>query len=404
MAHTYAQFSLPETVLQKIGDASIDVFPYNNEYMFGNQLNYVHRPLFQNYMTLTPKLDQMNQKFFEGAGRPKFVLWTAGIACNSADCNPFEDFDQKYTLSEDPLTVSSVLLNYHVVEQFSPRTKVPSALFEENATHTPYTEEVVSSQPMKLGQWYKVPRTASGVLKLKPYLNLTLAARIRNTLFRGAILKVRYELESGEVREFRVNLLNASNGIWISPLLQNFSLEGPRVKSVMLTTRAEGYFKPEFTADWVRVPIDDVRPTKGKLDAELNASSLADGSAIEQPGTCDGSLDAVDGASPVPARIEASGLLRLQGWLADSAKDGIRFDRPLISLMDSNGKRRFFETHEQDRPDVAAVYHNDALRTSGFESRIDTDGLRGNYVVGLAGVLGNHVVLCPQFKTPMSVR
>ncbi|MGY6121838.1 hypothetical protein ACW9YQ_15935 (plasmid) [Paraburkholderia strydomiana] len=390
MAEAYAQFKLPDSVVRKIGNTAIDVYPYNNEYAFANKLNYVHRPLFQNYMTLTPKLDAMNQKFFEGANRPRFVLWTSGIACGGKDCNPFKGFDDKYALNEDPLTVSALLLNYHIVDTFAARNGIPAALLQENATHTPYVERTISSQPMRLGQWYPVLAQGSGVLKLQPHLKFTLAGRIRNLLFRGAVLNVRYRLESGDVHQFRTNILNSPSGIWVSPLLADFHLQGPRVESVMLTTTSTGYFQPEFKADWVVVPVNAVQPAQVQFDPA-------------QPVTCDGSLDAANGQSPMPSHVEASGALKLRGWLALSAKDGIRFRRTLVSLTDSKGGRRFFETSGLDRPDVAAVYGNDAVGSSGFESQIDTAGLHGTYQIGLAGFYDDRLFVCPQFKAPVSI-
>lgn len=71
MVQAYSQYKLDKTFLGKIGTDSVDVYPYNNEYMYANQLNYKPRPLFQNYMTLTPVLDQANSDYLRGAGKPK---------------------------------------------------------------------------------------------------------------------------------------------------------------------------------------------------------------------------------------------------------------------------------------------------------------------------------------------
>jgi hypothetical protein len=58
-AERYQQYKIPNNVITMIGQQSIDVYPYLNEYMIANKLNYRHRPSFQNYMTLTPKLDKL---------------------------------------------------------------------------------------------------------------------------------------------------------------------------------------------------------------------------------------------------------------------------------------------------------------------------------------------------------
>ena len=273
MAQAYAQYKLPPSLLQKIGRSAIDVYPYNNEYFYANGLNYVHRPLFQNYMTLTPRLDAMNQAFFESTERPKFVLWTAGIMCPGTNCNPFEAFDEKLALNEDPLTSATLLLNYHVVDRFDTPNGGPAAIFEENPSVTPYSERAIASQSMKLGVWYSVPHATGGVVKLKPALKFTLWGRLRNLLFRGAPLKVKYRLASGQVLEYRANVLNAPSGIWVTPLPTSFELEGPEVESIMLETRVSGYLETAFDAQWVLIPIKTVRSSSSSADAKTTATS-----------------------------------------------------------------------------------------------------------------------------------
>jgi len=256
MQVAYPNFKLDNAIVKRIGSMTIDAYPHNNEYLFANRLNYSHRPLFQGYMTLTPKLDAMNRAFFESEGRPHFLLWTAGFTCGDSHCNPFEDVDRKFVLNEDPLTTSAILLNYHVVATFPGQNGVPLALFEEKSTRVPYTENRITGQTMRLGQWYSVPRTEGGVVKLKPNLKFTLYGQLKNLLFRGGVLRVKYRLLSGQVVEFRTNILNARSGVWVSPLPDSFTFHGQRVEAVMLETSTTRYLRPEFEAEWVGVPIN----------------------------------------------------------------------------------------------------------------------------------------------------
>lgn len=398
MKQTYAQFALPDSVVQRIGASAIDVYPYNNEYMFANELNYVHRPVFQNYMTLTPRLDAMNQTFFESSSRPQFLLWTAGIACPNDVCNPFDGFDQKMALNEDPLTSSAILLNYHFVDVFKTRNGLPAALLEANPVRTAYKETIISPLAMKFGEWYAVPQLPNGVVKLKPNLRFTVAGRLTNTLFRGRVLKVKYKLVSGEIREYRTNILNSQSGIWMSPLPENFGLEGPRVESVMLETRASNYFAPEFRGEWVMVPIETVRPARVQFDPFLQSPRVATAEATVD---CDASFDAVNGVSPVPTQVNAAGALRVQGWLAGSAKDGVLPDKIFLTLTDPVGMTRYVGTRPQERPDVADAYKQPRLRGSGFQSVVDLSSLKGRYLLGMARLNDSRLYRCRQFQVPV---
>lgn len=252
----YASFKLESDIVQQINRASIDVYPYNNEYLLANNLNYHHRPIFQNYMTLTPALDTRNQRFFENTDRPEFMLWTAGLNCRAPDCNMFEGFDNKYTLNEDPLTSSTILLNYHVVRQTKGRNGIPVALLKANASVTRYALSQLSATSMEFGKWYPIPQHATGVIKLVPKFEFTALGKLKNLLFRGSVVTISYRMMSGDVREYRLNILNAGSGVWISPLPNDFNFSGETVDSVMLTSKMPGYIKPVFAATWATLALD----------------------------------------------------------------------------------------------------------------------------------------------------
>lgn len=259
MANAYAMYKLDNAVVKKIGQAAIDVYPYNNEYMFANKFNYQHRPNFQNYMTLTPKLDEMNKSFFENERKPQFVLWTSTIFCMDPKlCNVLDDFDEKYILNDDPLTSSAILLNYHFFESAIGKDGSPIAIFERNADTTKYTFKKIKSQEMSFNKWYGVPQVKNGVVKLIPNLKFTMYGRLKNLLFRGDILYVNYKFADGNIRRYRVNILNAQSGIWINPYVKDLSFNGEDVVSIMLSTTGTKYFVPVFTADWIQVPISGI--------------------------------------------------------------------------------------------------------------------------------------------------
>ena len=255
MQGVYKKFLLSPELLNYIGREPIDIYPYHNEYAFANKLNYRHRPNFQSYMTLTPKLDAMNQTFFESSNRPHFILWTAGITCSSADCNPFDSFDNKLALNEDPLTTSSIFLNYHKVAVSEGKDGIPLVLLEENKLQTKYLEEFIKNEKLEFGKWYDVPMVENKLLKIKPNFEFGIYGKIKNLLFRGGILKIKYKLSSGEIKEYRLNILNAKSGVAVSPFLDNFNLSGLRVVQIMFETSAKYYFEPLFSAKWVALPV-----------------------------------------------------------------------------------------------------------------------------------------------------
>lgn len=402
MQSLYSNFKLEEELISKIGKSTVDVYPYNNEYAFANKLNYKHRPSFQNYMTLTPALDLMNKKFFESSDRPKFILFTAGITCGSENCNVFDGFDQKFSLNEDPLTVSAILLNYHTVSVSKGKNNVPLILLEENDGYTVYSESPISEKTMNFGEWYKVPRVEDGVTKIIPEFELTNYGRIKNLLFRGSILKVRYKFVSGDVREYRLNIINSKSGVWVSPLLDNFELSGDAVHSVMFVTQSPNYFNSTFKSIWVKTDIPSVHTKEIKFNKMLTSAPAINASSEI---ACDGYIDFINGAPSAPSKINFNEvvLLKVQGWLALSTKDGTLFDKTFLTLTDINGKRVFISTDGQDRGDVGAAFKKTSLNAAGYNALIDLSMLNGTYTLGMGGIHNSEFYSCSQYKIPVTI-
>lgn len=400
MQKLYAKFTLEEELIRKIGKSTVDVYPYNNEYVFAHKLNYKHRPSFQNYMTLTPALDLMNKKFFESSERPRFVLFTSGATCGSENCNVFDGLDKKFSLNEDPLTVSAILLNYHTVSVSKGKNGLPLILLEENDGYTVYAESPISEKIMYFGEWYKVPRTADGVTKIIPDFELTNYGRIKNLLFRGSILKVRYKFVSGDIREYRLNIINSTNGVWVSPLLDNFEFSGEAVDSVMFLSQSSNYFNTKFKSRWMKVNIPGVR-TKYAMPL-----TSIPGVNTNVEIACDGSIDSINGAPPAPSKLDFNVMehLKIQGWLALSTQDGTLFDKTFLTLTDINGKRIFISTSGQVRGDVGAAFKKSSLNAAGYNTLIDLSVLNGGtYTLGMGGVHNSEFYSCSQYKISVTI-
>lgn len=401
MKDVYPSFRLDDDVVKKISSSTIDIYPYNNEYAFSNNLNYLHRPLFQNYMTLTPTLDKMNASFFESPKRPKFLLWTAGVFCSSPDCNIFDGFDMKYTLNEDPLTSISIMSNYHPVLLSSGKNGTPVMLLEENSSKENIKETILSEQKMKFGQWYSVPKFDSGLIKIKPDFKFTLLGRLKNMLFRGNILKIRYKLLDGQEKTYRVNILNSKSGVILSPLLNKFDtlgFSGNEVKSFMFEIDTNNYFEDKFTAKIVNINIPNITVTHPKTDKELFVSS----SALNDI-DCEASIDTINSTEPGKKVTELSHILTVNGWMVFSTDTGILFDKKMLTLTDESGHTRFFIAQKTPRQDVADFFKNRVLSDAGFSSLVNIAEMKGNYHLSLAGSHDNKFYSCKNIDIPIVI-
>jgi len=249
---SYSNFILDKSLIDKVGGSSIDFFPNANEYAFANNLNYNQRPSFQSYMTLTPLLGEYNSSYYTKEG-PSYVLWSPALNCQSSDCNVFDDIDGKYLLNEDPLTVLSILQSYTPTGIFKNKNNLPLLLLSKNITNSDSKVSYSPTKIFKFNEWIQVPSTANNnVVKLFPHFELTLLGKLRNQFFSGKPIKIRYKFYDESIREYRLNILNAESGIWISPYLNSFDFVGSPVKEIMFFNN-NSYIDEEFYARWGEV-------------------------------------------------------------------------------------------------------------------------------------------------------
>lgn len=403
MAEKYSSYKLPEDVVQRISTQTVEVYPYNNEYVFANRLNYKHRPSFQNYMTLTPQLDQMNATFLSSADKPEWIIWTGGIMCADVDCNVFVGLDNKYILNEDPLTNTAIFKNYAFVQLSKGKNDEPVALLRKKMNpELTYTK--LSSMDMKFGQWFSVPESNGGIVKVSPDFKLTLAARLKNLLFRGDILKVKYKLASGAIKEYRLNIINSQSGVWISPLLDGFNstgFSGDTVTDIMFEANTRYYFNPEFTAHFFKLANSSLifKPREVKYNEQQEIVSQVQ----VVTGDCEGSIDFINDVPVADMSHKPLRSLSVKGWLANSVTGGILYDQTYIALTDSSQRTVYFDSRNLNRGDLVGLFGHASLQKAGYQAILATAGMKGDYTVSLAGLKGMNLLLCRNIRVHVTI-
>jgi hypothetical protein len=386
VAKKYQNYLLPEDILKIIGSQSIDVYPYNNEFIFANKLNYRQRPLFQNYMTLTPVLDGLNKSFYETDDKSQFVLWHSGQNCFDETCNSFDAFDGKYSLNEDPLTSTAIMLNYHIVKSFIDKNHKPVMLLERNKESVVYKLPVESSGESTFDKWIEVPDQEEGIVKIIPHFKLSAYARVKNILYRGDVLYVHYLMSNGEEKRYRLNVLNSSDGVIASPLLSSFPFNGEKVKKIKFTSLSSNYFDKNFTYAWSDFYLNNVVINTSSV-GEISSNLTHDGMSLVNQ--CNGFIESAEFSQGEKQR-EAS----LHGWLALSLNGLSTPDEIFIRGTDASGKEYFARARTVVRSDVAEHFGNDKLRRSGFETHFQLPNTTGEKVLSMVALKDKKLYLC----------
>jgi len=399
-AERYPAFKLPDDIVNVIGKNTIDVYPINNEYALSNKLNYTHRPSFQNYMTLTPKLDQINVDFFNSSEAPDYVLWTAGVTCNSADCDTFDDFDAKYVMNQDPLTVLAILNNYSLSRVFADKNNKPLMLLKRNAGSNNVYHKNIGEVKSRFGEWIKIPFASDSLVKIKPEFQLTPLAKLQNLFFHGSILYVNYKLSSGEIKRYRLNIINSQSGVLASPLLNNFPLTGQHVIEVMFETADKYYFKPEFMASLDTYKIDGVKVNEPVFSVFSKDKPQGFAGINTQ---CDASIDSLEQSQ----MITEQGIvkrLKSSGWAAFSIANNLAPQAIWLTLQDEQGHKSFVSVDKVLRADVANAFNKPDLVNAGYKVFADITPFKGHYKVGLAMAGEGKLIECDNFAQPLTIQ
>lgn len=90
--------ALPSNLLSKIGQKTIDIFPWNIQLLLENKLNYLPRPILQSYSCYTKQLQNVNFDLYNSDKGPNQVLYD------------YASIDGRYPLF-DEVKVNQVLCN-----------------------------------------------------------------------------------------------------------------------------------------------------------------------------------------------------------------------------------------------------------------------------------------------------
>ncbi|MCF6131462.1 hypothetical protein [Flavobacterium wongokense] len=111
---------MPPRILNRIGNSSIDSYPWNTQILLENRLNFTPRPVFQSYTAYTEALEDKNVAFYNSSKAPQFVLYD------------FCAIDDRYPLFDEPKLNLILSKNYSCVDTLSVGGR-PSLLLEKKA-------------------------------------------------------------------------------------------------------------------------------------------------------------------------------------------------------------------------------------------------------------------------------
>jgi hypothetical protein len=215
-------------VRAEVGNATVDVFGYEQGVAILNDLNYTPRPVFQSYTAYTPALIDVNAAFYSSEKAPAYVLFK------------LQPIDNHVPTLDDSGTLTQILLAYtflfeergYLLWKRKTRPPQPIALAE------------LSRGEIRLGK--RVPVPDAPLVWVETDLRDTLLGALRRVLYKPAEVRMTLKDSTGLATTYRMLSLSGRRGFLISPRVRGETRDAvematpeqlPRVVSFVIEAR-----------------------------------------------------------------------------------------------------------------------------------------------------------------------
>jgi hypothetical protein len=194
---------IPPEVLGKIGNHTIDIFPWDGEYLLENHLNYTPRPIFQSYSAYTEYLQNRNYDFYVHKA-PEFVIYD------------YDAIDGRYPFNEECLVNFFLAKNYFVADTFTSNERWRILLQKKKET-APLSLEKVKEESVSIQNEI----TVSGISFIKIALRHNLRGKLRSFKYKPPPVYILFMKPGGEWLSFKTSGELLKAGIMVEKLVMS---------------------------------------------------------------------------------------------------------------------------------------------------------------------------------------
>jgi len=222
---------IPQRIHERIGNKTVDVYPWNIQLLIENKLNYKQRPVPQSYTAYTAYLENLNFEFYNSAKAPQFVIYE------------FDAIDNRYPLFDEPKLNLSLLKNYKLVDTFSLGNR-PLLVFEKTNTNKINFQRIKEFN-MKIGDSL-VPQPET---YYEVFITNSFKGKCYSFLKHGPKLGLLIKTKNGQQREYKTSIELLKTGIFSTKFFASTNDFENFINADSLNTSNEIEFYSFNTAD-----------------------------------------------------------------------------------------------------------------------------------------------------------
>jgi hypothetical protein len=236
-------YELPKT-RAIVGQATIDIFSWEQGMVFLNGFNWHPRPLFQSYLAYTPTLISINSQFYASEQAPEFVLFK------------LQAIDGQFPWLNDSEALRILLRDYKPL------------FFEKEfllLQHQAVDHEVAHSKPLitrtiNFGERFVIKPFKDNDLVLKLEIEKSRLGKLISLFYKLPMIYLEIETTEGAQLNYKLIPGMAQSGFLINPLILNqselmkwYAGESlPQVTTIRIVTSENGFtyfFKPTISLE-----------------------------------------------------------------------------------------------------------------------------------------------------------
>lgn len=332
-----ARNKLDKEILDLIGNASVDVYPWDYSYIAANNLKWQPRPVIQSYAAYTRELDHLNARHFESAKAPDFILWELRKITRDIHGGTLESIDGRYLLNDEPDSFLAMMSCYELAAVQKGIFAV--LVYKKRANELKINIKTIQQTKAGWNTWIDVPtENGTGIQRASVDMQRNLVGKIKSFVYKDEATFVYYMLENSDIRMYRIVPKNAAYGLWINPLLSNpeNGKGSLRVRKIMFRCSDREMMQHEISIKWEELSFSG-NPTSGR-DISSYSDPVKSFFGIFDtisPATVFTSENNIDNSSPywsAPDITKVTKTGRGSAFLLEPGKYSVSFEYDLDSL------------------------------------------------------------------------
>lgn len=236
---------LPLNILKKIGNKTVDIFPWNIQLLLLNKLNYLPRPVIQSYTAYTSYLENLNFEHYNSEKAPEFVIYDIA------------SLDGRYAFFDESKVNLEFIKNYYITEKF-----------DFDGRNLILLQKRIDFKPVKLLKFKEYAMLIGSPLIPKKDIFYeigvynSILGKVTSVFQHAPEIKLEITTEDNVLSEFKTSKSLLESGIFYNKFISNTELFNSIFEKTNEITNIKYYnFKPRHPSEFK----DKIRITEYKI-------------------------------------------------------------------------------------------------------------------------------------------